>query len=599
MSNMIPERLAALRALMEEKGMDAYLIPTDDFHASEYVGEYFKCRKYMTGFTGSAGTAVVMKDMAGLWTDARYFIQAERQLEGSTVTLFKMGEPEVPTVHEFLEKNLKEGQCLGFDGRTVSAKEVDVLAELLAKKDVTIKREEDLVGEVWTDRPQLSAEPVMELDVKWAGKSRVDKLADIRKDMQTAGADVFVLTSLDDIVWLLNIRGGDVPCNPVVLSYLAMSQEEVILFVNETIIPAEVKAALAADGVRLLPYNDIYSWIATVEAGKTVLMNKAKVNSRLAGSVPAGVTILDKENLTLLPKAIKNPVEVENMKIAHIKDGVAVTKFIYWLKKNVGKIPMTEISAGEYLDQLRLQQENSMGNSFSPIVSYGEHAAMNHYSATPETDIPIEAKGLLLADTGGQYLEGTTDITRTIAMGPVTDEQKKMFTAVLRGTLSLAAAKFLYGCSGLNLDYLARGPLWEMGLDFKHGTGHGVGYLLNVHEGPNSFHWRVTPARNAGAVLEEGMITSDEPGYYVEGEYGIRHENMIVCKKAEKNEFGQFMCFEHLTMVPFDLDAVVPEQMSERERQLLNAYHADVYAKISPYLDEEEKEWLKEATRAI
>lgn len=599
MSNMVPERLAALRSLMEEKGMDAYLIPTDDFHASEYVGEYFKCRKYMTGFTGSAGTAVVMKDMAGLWTDARYFIQAERQLEGSTVTLFKMGEPEVPTVHEFLEKNLKEGQCLGFDGRTVSAKEVDVLAELLAKKDVTIKREEDLVGEVWTDRPQLSAEPVMELDVKWAGKSRADKLADIRKDMKAAGADVFVLTSLDDIVWLLNIRGGDVPCNPVVLSYLAMSQEEVILFVNETIISEEVKAALAADGVRLLPYNDIYSWISTVEAGKTVLMNKAKVNSRLAGSVPAGVSILDKENLTLLPKAIKNPVEVENMKIAHIKDGVAVTKFIYWLKKNVGKIPMTEISAGEYLDQLRLQQENSMGNSFSPIVSYGEHAAMNHYSATPETDIPIEAKGLLLADTGGQYLEGTTDITRTIAMGQVTDEQKKMFTAVLRGTLSLAAAKFLYGCSGLNLDYLARGPLWEMGLDFKHGTGHGVGYLLNVHEGPNSFHWRVTPARNAGAVLEEGMITSDEPGYYVEGEYGIRHENMIVCKKAEKNEFGQFMCFEHLTMVPFDLDAVIPEQMSERERQLLNVYHADVYEKISPYLEEEEKEWLKGATRAI
>lgn len=599
MSNMIPERLAALRALMEEKGIDAYLIPTDDFHASEYVGEYFTCRKYMTGFTGSAGTAVVLKDMAGLWTDARYFIQAERQLEGSTVTLFKMGEPEVPTVHEFLEKNLKEGQCLGFDGRTVSAKEVDVLAELLAKKDVAIKREEDLVGEVWTDRPQLSAEPVMELDVKWAGKSRADKLADIRKDMKAAGADVFVLTSLDDIVWLLNIRGGDVPCNPVVLSYLAMSQEEVILFVNETIISEEVKAALAADGVRLLPYNDIYSWISTVEAGKTVLMNKAKVNSRLAGSVPAGVSILDKENLTLLPKAIKNPVEVENMKIAHIKDGVAVTKFIYWLKKNVGKIPMTEISAGEYLDQLRLQQENSMGNSFSPIVSYGEHAAMNHYSATPETDIPIEAKGLLLADTGGQYLEGTTDITRTIAMGPVTDEQKKMFTAVLRGTLSLAAAKFLYGCSGLNLDYLARGPLWEMGLDFKHGTGHGVGYLLNVHEGPNSFHWRVTPARNAGAVLEEGMITSDEPGYYVEGEYGIRHENMIVCKKAEKNEFGQFMCFEHLTMVPFDLDAVIPEQMSERERQLLNVYHADVYEKISPYLEEEEKEWLKGATRAI
>ena len=599
MNNIIPERLTALRALMEEKGIDAYLIPTDDFHASEYVGEYFNCRKYMTGFTGSAGTAIVMKETAGLWTDARYFIQAERQLEGSTVTLYKMGEPEVPTVHEFLEKNLKKGQCLGFDGRTVSAKEADVLAGLLAKKGAVIKREEDLVGEVWTDRPQLSAEPVMELDVKWTGKSRADKLAEIRKAMKDTGADVFVLTSLDDIVWMLNIRGGDVPCNPVVLSYLAMSQEEVILFVNETIIPEEVKAALASDGVRMMPYNDIYSWVSTVEDGKTVLMNKAKVNSRLAGSVPAGVTILDKENLTLLPKAVKNPVEVENMKIAHIKDGVAVTKFIYWLKKSVGKIPMTEISAGEYLDQLRLQQENSRGNSFEPIISYGEHAAMNHYSATPETDIPIEAEGLLLADTGGQYLEGTTDITRTIAMGPVTDEQKKMFTAVLRGTLNLAAAKFLYGCCGQNLDYLARGPLWEMGLDFKHGTGHGVGYLLNVHEGPNSFHWKITPTRNAGAVLEEGMITSDEPGYYVEGAYGIRHENMIVCKKAEKNEFGQFMCFEHLTMAPFDLDAVVPEQMSERERHLLNAYHADVYEKISPYLEADEKEWLKEATRAI
>ena len=595
----IPERLGALRALMQEKGIDAYLIPTDDFHASEYVGEYFKCRKYMTGFTGSAGTAVVTMDAAGLWTDARYFIQAANQLEGSTVTLYRLGEPDVPSVEEFLEKTLMDGQCLGFDGRCVSAKAVDELEAKLAKNGVSIKREEDLVGEIWTERPELSAEPVMELDVKWVGKSRADKLMEIRKAMEEKQADVFVLTSLDDIVWLLNIRGGDVPCNPVVLSYLAMTQQEVILFANEKIFPQEVKDVLAADGVKILPYNDIYEWIEMVETGKTILMNKAKVNSRLAGAVPEGVKILDEENLTYLPKALKTPAEVENMKIAHIKDGVAVTKFIYWLKKNVGKIPMTEISAGEYLNKLRLEQENSLGNSIDPIVSYGAHAAMNHYSATPETDIPIEAEGFLLADTGGQYYEGTTDITRTIVMGPTTDEQKKMFTAVLRGTMNLAAAKFLYGCRGINLDYLARGPLWEMGLDFKHGTGHGVGYLLNVHEGPNSFHWKVTPTRNAGAILEEGMITSDEPGYYVEGQYGIRHENMIVCKKAEKNEFGQFMCFEHLTMVPFDLEAVITEQMNERERALLNAYHAEVYEKISPYLEAEEKEWLKEATRAI
>lgn len=579
--------------------MDAYLIPTDDFHASEYVGEFFKCRKYMTGFTGSAGTAVVMQDMAGLWTDGRYFIQAEQELSGSTVTLFKMGEPDVPTVHEFLEKSLKDGQCLGFDGRTVSAGEADALAEKLGKNGVTISCEEDLVGAVWADRPSLSCEPVKELDVKWAGKSRADKCSEIRRAMKEKGADIFVLTCLDDIVWLLNIRGGDVPCNPVVLSYLAMTQDEILLFANEKAFPEAVKGALAADGVKLMPYNDIYSWVSGTEAGKTVLMCKAKVNSRLAAAIPEDVKVLDEENLTLLPKAIKNPVEVENERIAHIKDGVAVTKFIYWLKKNVGKMPITEMSAGEYLDKLRLQQENSMGNSFTPIISYGPHAAMNHYSATPETDVPIEAEGFLLADTGGQYLEGTTDVTRTIVMGPTTEEQKKMFTAVLRGTLNLAAAKFRYGCRGVNLDYLARGPLWEMGLDFNHGTGHGVGYYLNVHEGPNGFRWKIVPERSDSAVFEEGMITSDEPGYYVEGQYGIRHENLIVCKKAEKTGFGQFMCFEHLTMVPFDLEAVVPEQMSERERGLLNAYHAEVYEKIGPYLDGDEKKWLKEATRAI
>lgn len=599
MGNVIQERLAALRKVMTEKGVDAYLIPTDDFHSSEYVGDYFKCRKYMTGFTGSAGTAVVTRDMAGLWTDGRYFIQAEQQLEGSTVTLFKMGEAGVPTVHEFLEQKLKEGQCLGFDGRTVGATEAEELSEKLGKKQVRIFSEEDLIGDIWTDRPALSCEPVKELDVKWTGKSRAEKIADIRKAMEEKGADVFILTCLDDIAWLLNIRGGDVHCNPVVLSYLAMTQEDVLLFANEKAFPAEVQEALAGDGVALRPYDSIYAYAAALETGASVLLCRAKVNSRLVGCIPAAVKILDEENLTLLPKAIKTPVEVENMKTAHIRDGVAVTKFIYWLKKNVGKIPMTELSATDYLNSLRGQQEHFMGNSFDPIVSYGAHAAMNHYSATPETDIPIEPHGFLLADTGGQYLEGTTDITRTVVMGPVTEDQKKFFTAVLRGTLSLAAAKFRYGCRGINLDYLARGPLWEMGEDFNHGTGHGVGYYLNVHEGPNGFRWKVVPERNDSAVFEEGMITSDEPGYYVEGEYGIRHENLIVCKKAEETAFGQFMCFEHLTMVPFDLDAVVPEQMSQRERDLLNTYHAEVYEKIAPYLEPEEREWLKEATRKI
>lgn len=593
----VKERITALRERMKEKKIDAYLVPTDDFHASEYVGEYFKCRKYITGFTGSAGTAVIMQDMAGLWTDGRYFIQAAAQLEGTGVDLFKMGEPGVPTIHQFLEEKLGEGMCLGFDGRTISAKEAAELSESLGKKGASLSVDYDLVGEVWEDRPALSCEPVMELDVKWAGESRADKCAKIRKAMEEKGADAFVLTSLDDIAWLLNIRGGDVHCCPVVLSYLVMTQKEIKLFANEKAFPTEVLDALAKDGVTLLPYDSIYEYVKTFAKDMKVLLCKQKANSRLVSNIPAEVEILDEENLTLLPKAIKNPVEVENERIAHIRDGVALTKFIYWLKKNVGKIPMTELSAEEKLYSFRAQQENFIDNSFDPIISYGVHAAINHYSSTPETDIPIEPRSFLLADTGGNYYEGTTDTTRTIVMGPVTDEQKKFFTAVLRGMLNLGNAKFRYGCTGVNLDYLARGPLWELGQDFNHGTGHGVGYLLNVHEGPNSFRWKVVPGNNA--VLEEGMITSDEPGYYVEDGYGIRHENMIVCKKAEKTQFGQFMCFEFLTMVPFDLDAVVPEQMTAHERELLNNYHAQVYEKISPYLDEDEKAWLKEATRAI
>lgn len=590
----VTERLSALRNLMKEKGVDAYLVPTDDFHASEYVGDYFKCRKYITGFTGSAGTAVITMDMAGLWTDGRYFIQAAQQLEGTTVELFKMGEPEVPTIHEFLKEKLTEGMCLGFDGRTVSAAEAEELKDLLSDKKIRFSVEEDLIGEIWTERPALSCEPVMELDVKWAGESRAEKCARVRRKMQEKQADVFVLTSLDDIAWLLNIRGNDIHCCPVVLSYLVLTEEEALLFANEKAFGQDVLANLKKDGVVLKPYNDIYTYVNTIPAGKTVILSKANVNSRLVNSLPAEVKILDEENLTLLPKAIKNHTEVENERIAHIKDGVAVTKFIYWLKQNVGKMEITELSAAEHLFQLRKEQENFLDNSFDPIVSYGGHAAMCHYSPSPETDIPLEPKGLALCDTGGHYLEGSTDITRTIALGELTEKEQKYFTLVLKGHLRLSDARFHYGCCGQNLDYLAREPLWRLGEDYNHGTGHGVGYLLNIHEGPNSFRWK-----SSSAVLEEGMITSNEPGYYVENEFGIRHENLIVCKKAEKTAYGQFMCFENLTMVPFDLDAINPELLDTYEKGLLNSYHAEVYEKISPYLTEEEKNWLKEYTRAI
>ena len=594
----IKQKLNSLRILMKEKKIDAYLVPTDDFHGSEYVGDYFKCRKYITGFTGSAGTAIITQDMAGLWTDGRYFIQAADQLRDTTIELFKSGEPGVPTVHQFLNDKLQEGMCLGFDGRTVSAREAEELQELLQEKHITFSVNDDLIGEIWEDRPVLSCEPVMELDIRWTGKSRADKIAEIREQMKAKEADTFILTSLDDIAWLLNIRGNDIHCCPVVLSYLVMMENELRLYANAAAFSEEIRSNLEADGVKIYPYDDVYSYVQTISSDKKVLLSRANVNSRLVSNIPSEVTILDEPNLTLLPKAVKNKTEMENERIAHIKDGIAVTKFIYWLKKNVTRTTITELSAAEKLYQFRSEQEHFLGDSFDPIIAYGTHAAIVHYSATEATDIPLEARGMVLADTGGHYLEGTTDITRTIVLGPVTAKEKKFFTAVLRGNLNLAAAKFKYGCTGLNLDYLARGPLWELGEDYNHGTGHGVGYLLNVHEGPNSFRWKNLPG-NPAPVLEEGMITSDEPGYYLENEFGIRHENLVLCKKAEKTSFGQFMCFEPLTMVPFDLEGINPEEMTERERKLLNDYHQKVYTTISPYLDEEEKEWLKQATREI
>lgn len=610
---MIAERIAALRAKMKEYGVDAYLVPTSDFHGSEYVGDYFKCRSFLSGFTGSAGSLVVTADMAGLWTDGRYFLQAEDQLAGSGIDLYKMGEEGVPTIHDFLVDKLTEGQCLGFDGRTLSKSYATALEKDLSKKGARVNFELDLAGEVWEDRPALSAKPVMLLDVKYAGKSRADKLADVRKVMEEKKADYFVLTSLDDIVWLLNIRGADVECTPVVLSYVVVMKERVLLFANEQAFGAEVKAALEADGVLLLPYNNIYGWIKKISAGKTVLLDGGRANYAIVASVPAEVKVLDETNPTQLPKAIKNETEVANMYQAHVKDGVAKTRFMYWLKQRVqaaqaaGTIemtdengaPITEISASDKLEAFRAEQENFMGLSFGTIAGFGPHGAIIHYGATEESNVKLHTGDFLLVDSGGQYLEGTTDITRTFALGEVDEIRKKHYTLVLRGNLNLTAAKFIHGVRGINLDYICRQPLWEAGLDYNHGTGHGVGYFLNVHEGPNGFRWKVVPERMDSAVFEAGMITSNEPGLYLPGEYGIRLENLIVCRKGEKTQYGQFMDFDAMTMVPFDLDAVDPQYMNSREIQLLNQYHARVYETIAPFLPEEEKEWLKEATRAI
>ena len=595
---MIAERLSRLRALMQQKGVGAYYVPTADFHLSEYVNPYFKSRQYLTGFTGSAGTLVVTMDEAALWVDGRYFIQAEEQLSGTPVKLMKMGEEGVPSVLEYLSK-LPEGTVIGLDGRTVSAAMALRMEKTLSTRNITLAPDMDLVGDIWPDRPPLPNAPVYVLGVDSVGVSAADKIADIRRVLVEKDADAHVLCTLDDIAWLFNLRGGDVECNPVFLSYAIIERDAAYIFADKSKFHACVQEYLRQLNVTLLPYNDIYEFASKYDEGDAILLSTASVNYTLYDKLYDKAIIIDEENPEQLKKAIKNPVEIENMRKAHIKDGLAVTRFMRWVKENVGKEPISELSAAAKMDSLRLETEGNLGRSFSTISAYGPHAALPHYAPTEESNLAVEPRGFLLMDSGGQYYEGTTDITRTIAVGPLTDTEKKHFALVLRSMLRLANARFLYGCRGLNLDILARGPLWDEGLDFKHGTGHGIGYLLNVHEAPNGFRWKIVPERVDSCVFEEGMITSDEPGIYIEGSHGIRTENLIVCRKGEKNEYGQFMYFETLTMAPIDLDAIDPSYLNDAEKQQLNDYHRLVYEKLSPYMDDGEREWLRKYTRAI
>ena len=595
---MIPERLTALREEMKRRSIDIYVVPTADFHESEYVGEHFKARKFITGFTGSAGTAVITLKEAGLWTDGRYFVQAEKQLEGSTVTLYRMAEEGVPAVEEFVKDKLPQGGCIGFDGRTVNGAWGEKFVAIAEEKKGSLFVGEDLINLIWTDRPELSKAPLFILEEKYSGKSTAEKIKDVRAKMAEEGADVHILTSLCDIAWLLNIRGGDIQSVPVVLSYLVLTRDQCIWFLQEEVVDDTIRAYLKENHIETRPYDDIYTYVPTIPESAVVLMNKSSVNYRICSELNKNIQVINKPNPTELMKAVKNPVEVDNTRLAHVKDGVAVTKFMYWLKTNIGKIPMTEISASDYLEARRREQENFIDLSFTTISAYGANAAMMHYSATPESNTELKPEGFLLVDSGGHYYEGTTDITRTFVLGPISDEMKQHFTAVCRSNMKLANAKFLYGACGLNLDILARGPLWDMGIDYKCGTGHGVGYILNVHEGPQNIRWRFNPGVKE-AVLEEGMIVSDEPGVYIEGSHGIRIENILEIVKEEKNGDGQFMAFRHLTYVPIDLDAILPEKMSTEEKEMLNHYHKQVYEKVSPYLSEEERIWLKEYTRAV
>ena len=596
---MIKQRIENIRDLMKEKNIYAYIVPSSDYHQSEYVGDYFKSREFMSGFTGSSGTLIISMDEAGLWTDGRYFIQAENELKDSGIKLFKMGEEGVPTIEEYLLEKLPKNSTLGFDGRVMSVKEGQSLANKLAFKGINIEYKYDLVNDIWEDRCSLPTEKAFLLGVEYSGEGFSDKLSRIRAVMKEKKATTHILASLDDIAWLFNIRGRDVKSNPVVLSYAVITIDSVYLFIDKNKIGKDIRAELSKENVQIKGYEEVYEFIKNIDENEVVLIDTSKVNYAIYNNIPSNVQKIEERNPSILFKSIKNEIELKNIRNSHIKDGVAFTKFMYWLKNNIGKIEITEISATQKLEAFRREQDKFIEPSFSTIAAYKDHAAMMHYSATEESNYKLEPRDLFLVDSGGQYFDGTTDITRTIALGPIPENVRKDFTNVVRGMIRLSKAKFLYGCRGYNLDILARGPLWEEGIDYKCSTGHGIGFVLNVHEGPNGFRWKVREDIDDSCILEEGMVTTNEPGVYVENSHGIRIENEIVVRKAEKNEYGQFMDFEVITFAPIDLDAIDESLILKDEKVYLNNYHKQVYDKISPYLNEEEKQWLKTYTREI
>lgn len=591
---LVDEKLKLLREEMKNKGIDAYIIPSSDAHQSEYVAEHWKSRAWISGFTGSAGTVVVTMEESGLWTDGRYFIQAEKQLEDSEIKLFKMKQPNVPTYIEWLQSTLLEGACVGFHSKVFSWAQVKELEKSFEQKEIRINGEFDLIDAIWKERPEIPVSEVYIHDTKYAGKSIKEKLDLVRVEMKKKGAQCYLLSSLDDIAWLFNIRGNDVKNNPVVISYALVLGEKAVLFVDDRKITEEVREMLEGNGVEIRGYHEIEEVLKTLKKESAVFIDSNRVSYWLYKSIPHECKKIEDRDVTTTLKSIKNQVEIENLRNCQIKDGAAMVKFLHWLDKNVDKEDITEISASERLEAFRREQDKFIGTSFDTIAGYKDHAAMMHYSATEETKYTLKAEGMFLVDSGGQYLDGTTDITRTIILGPISEEEKHDFTLVLKGHIALSQIKFLYGATGSNLDIIARQPLWEEGIDYKCGTGHGVGFLLNVHEGPQ----RISQDYN-DTKLEKGMIITNEPGIYKEGKHGIRTENVLLAVEDEETEFGQFMRFEVISYCPIDLDGIDVDMLNSKEKAWLNKYHKKVYNFLSAYLNEEEREWLKIKTREI
>lgn len=586
-------RIKALRTIMEKEGIAAFIIPSTDPHLSEYVAPHWESRKWISGFTGSAGTVVITHHEAGLWTDSRYFLQAAQQLEGTEIVLYKEMLPETPSIPAFLSAHLKAEETVGIDGKMFSATQVALLEKELAEANISIKAIADPMEELWTDRPSIPNTPAFIYDICYAGKSCEEKIETIRKAILKDGAKYILLTALDEIAWTLNIRGNDVHCNPVVISYLLIGQDSVHFFIEPEKVTKELAAYLHRNNIEIHPYNEIEQFLKLLN-NTSILAEPSKTNYSVYSAIAPGCTIVTGPSPVSLLKAIRNEQEINGIRSAMLKDGVVLVKFLKWLETAVPTGKETEISIDKKLHELRAAQPLYIGESFDTIAGYKEHGAIVHYEATPETDVVLKPEGFLLLDSGAQYLDGTTDITRTIALGELTEEEKTDYTLILKGHIALAMAVFPEGTRGAQLDVLARMPIWQHHMNFLHGTGHGVGHFLNVHEGPQSIRMNENPV-----TLHVGMLTSNEPGVYKAGSHGIRTENLVLTVPAGEGMFGNYLKFETVTLCPICTKGIIKSLLTTEEVNWLNDYHHTVYEKLSPLLDEDECQWLKNACQAI
>jgi Xaa-Pro aminopeptidase len=589
------EKLALLRAEMKEQNIDAYIIPSTDPHLGEYIPDHWRIIGWLTGFTGSAASVVVTESFAALWTDSRYFAQAEDQLRDSGFNLMRPVPPDKTDLIGWIAENIDTGSKIGLDGRIFSVEQTRKFEQSLGNKSAVFNFECDLIFGLWPDRPLMPDSPAFDHSTRFCGKDRSVKIVEVREQMRIRGVDYHLLTSVDDIMWLLNIRGNDIKYSPLLISFAIVGYDQIMLFTDTNKIPLKLSTEFDKLGIVVFSYKEIVSILSALRPDSKILINAFTTSWTLFNSIPVGIKIIEDLSIPACLKAVKNGVEIENILKVMVKDGVVLTRFFYWLERNSGSEQLTELSLAEKLNVLRSEQENYLGPSFSTIVAFNEHGALPHYSASPESDVVIGTEGILLVDSGGQYLDGTTDITRTIAFGKPTTQQIRDFTYVMKGTINLSLAKFPAGTRGYQLDILAREALWQKGLNYGHGTGHGVGFCLNVHEGPQN----IGQGSGSAIIIEPGMLISDEPAIYRECEYGIRIENLVLCYEDEETEFGRFLKFDTLSLCYIDKSLIDISLLDKKEIDWLNSYHEEVYDKLNLYLTAEERIWLKDKTEPL